>query len=52
MPRPANGQKLPTLELPLMGGGAASFPQDLAGALVWQLPEEALGVVEYLTNQH
>lgn len=52
MPRPAYGQKLPTLEMPLVGGGAVPLPGDLTGALGRQLPEKVAGVVTHLTNQH
>ena len=31
MPRLDNGQKFPSLQLPLAGGGTASLPDDLAG---------------------
>lgn len=32
MPRLKNGQSFPSLELPLVGGGSLSLPDDLAGA--------------------
>ena len=31
MPRLENGQKFPSLELPLVGGGTVSLPEDLSG---------------------